>query len=88
MIAGNFFETRVWAFKKSLSSVLREAPDLIHHTDDRGRTPLHYAVSRADTSRDTLVVEALLSAGADPLVVDTDGNGVLHVLAKSLDARA
>ncbi|KAH6974822.1 ankyrin repeat-containing domain protein, partial [Ilyonectria destructans] len=72
----------------SLASVLREAPDLIHQTDDRGQTPLHYAVSRADTSRDTRTAQALLSAGADPLVVDKNDNSLLHVLAKSLVAPA
>ncbi|KAH7127344.1 putative ankyrin repeat protein [Dactylonectria macrodidyma] len=88
MISGNDFETTFHAFKDSLASVLREGPDLIHQTDDGGQTPLHYAVSRADTSRDTRAAQALLSAGADPLVVDKNGNSLLHVLAKSLVAPA
>ncbi|KAM5349997.1 hypothetical protein ACJ41O_006502 [Fusarium nematophilum] len=88
MIAGNCFETTFYDFKDSLASVLQEAPDLIHQTDDCGQTPLHYAVSRADTSRDTRAAQALLSAGADPLVVDKNGNSLLHVLAKSLVASA
>ncbi|EXK24272.1 hypothetical protein FOMG_18991 [Fusarium oxysporum f. sp. melonis 26406] len=88
IISGNGFETTFYAFKDSLASILREDPDLIHQTDDGGQTPLHYAVSRADTSRDTRAAQALLSAGADPLVVDKHGNSLLHVLAKSLVAPA
>jgi ankyrin repeat protein len=88
MIAGNTFETTFDQFKRSLASVLREAPDLIHETDDDKQTPLHYAVSRADMSRDTRAAQALLQAGSDPLVVDKNANSLLHVLAKCLDAPA
>lgn len=85
IIAGNCFETTFSDFKVSLDSVLREAPDLIHQMDDDEQTPLHYACIHADIWRDTRAAHALLSAGADPLVVDKNGNNLLHVLAKSLD---
>jgi ankyrin repeat protein len=86
MIAGNCFETTFCDFKDSLAKVVREAPDLIYQTDNDRQTPLHYAISRANILRDARTAQALLLAGADPLVVDKNGNNLLYVLAKSLDA--
>jgi ankyrin repeat protein len=46
-----------------------------------GWTPLHYAVTRNNQE----AVTALLAAGADPRIVDLDGNTLLHVAADRAD---
>ena len=88
MITGNDFTNTFDNFKDSLAGLVHHAPHLANQADDAGKTPLHYAVYRADMSRDARAVDTLLSAGADVVVVDEDGNNLLHVLAKSLDSPA
>ena len=48
--------------------------------DNKGRTPLHYAVSNNDEAA-LEIVESLISAGADPQATDKDGWTVLHSAA-------
>ncbi|KAH6884532.1 putative ankyrin repeat protein, partial [Thelonectria olida] len=74
--------------QNTFAYVLKKAPALVNQADAMGRTPLHYAVARAASKRDPGVAEDLLAAGADPLAVDKNGDGVLHKLAKNLDAKA
>ncbi|KAK5989438.1 Ankyrin-3-like protein [Cladobotryum mycophilum] len=70
--------------KTSLADALKEAPSLINQTDGNGETPLHYAVTRANEVGNTKAAEFLLSARADPLVVNNNGDNVLHILAGHL----
>lgn len=71
-------------FKESLAAVLSQAPALANQADGAGKTPLHYAVLRVTKRRETEVAELILAAGADPLAVDNDGDGVLHILTRNL----
>jgi ankyrin repeat protein len=53
----------------------------VHHRDDLGATPLHYAALRGDAP----AVSALLAAGSDVRAVDTSGRSALHYAALGLD---
>lgn len=70
-------------FAKSLATVLEKAPHLVNQANAKGETPLHCAVTRA-TTRTADVARKLLEAGADPLAVNNQGDGMLHLLAKDL----
>jgi ankyrin repeat protein len=78
------FQRAQTAFEK----VLVQAPCLINQGDNNGMTPLHYAVSRAARKRNTKIADLLLSAGADPLAIDKNGDNMLHLLACNLDILA
>lgn len=65
------------SYKRTFSLILKDAPLLIHQKDVYGNTPLHYALR----NRAIWTIEALLSAGADPLELDSGGNTALHHLA-------
>lgn len=63
-----------------LSQVLDSALDSANQRDVQGNTPLFYSIrSHRDTE-----VQLLLDAGADPFLMNNDGNNLLHVLASSL----
>ncbi|VUC24921.1 unnamed protein product [Clonostachys rosea] len=77
--------------QKSLDQSIRRAPQLINQKDNIGNTPLHLAVLRMveisfnNLSLDKPVpAEILISAGADYLITDGDGNSILHLLAAGL----
>ena len=67
---------------KSLRKLLSHAPELVHHVDASGETPLHYALRRYDTfgGPDTEAIEILVEAGADIHLPDAQGNTALHHL--------
>lgn len=75
-------------FKGSMAAVLEQAPTLINQQDEDGKTPLHYAICYAIQTRSAAVAWPLLNAGADPLIVDNQGNSVLHLLAHGLNTSA
>ncbi|KAL6415569.1 putative ankyrin repeat protein [Ilyonectria robusta] len=79
----NLFED---AFRYTLSN----APILVNQTDDDGMTPLQYAVSLATKEARTNIreIELLLSAGANHLAVDRNGDTLLHLLARKLKTPA
>ncbi|PKS04904.1 hypothetical protein jhhlp_008269 [Lomentospora prolificans] len=68
--------------KNSLKVILARRPELINQGDITGQTPLHYAVTRAWKRREMDFVQDLLSTGADPHVVDNNGDTVLHFLLR------
>lgn len=72
------------AIDNSLAYSLENHPSIINQKDKGGRTPLYLAVDRAICEKRTTAAEALLKAGADPLIADNEGNTVLHVLSRML----
>ncbi|KAF4447823.1 hypothetical protein F53441_8689 [Fusarium austroafricanum] len=63
-----------------LKSLVALAPDLLHQTDNEGRTPLHCAADgRGDSAEE---VEMLLNAGADVCSQAENGDTPLHLLFK------
>ncbi|XP_072261734.1 nuclear factor NF-kappa-B p105 subunit isoform X2 [Pyxicephalus adspersus] len=56
--------------------------DIINVRNDLYQTPLHLAV----ITRQSDVVEEILKAGGDPLMLDRNGNSVLHLACKEGDA--
>ncbi|KAK1637418.1 ankyrin repeat-containing domain protein [Colletotrichum phormii] len=68
----------------SLAHVMEKHPSIIDQKDEDGKTPLYLAVHRALYEKSTTAAEALLRAGADPLIADNEGNTVLHVLSRML----
>ncbi|UPL00227.1 hypothetical protein LCI18_011161 [Fusarium solani-melongenae] len=72
-------------FQDSLAYVLDEAPNLMDQADGDGWTPLYYAIRHQDRRKDVRAAKALLSAGANPLVVAANGENLLHVLALYLE---
>ena len=67
------------AYKQTFSLFLDRAPELVKQKNKKGYTPYHYAVQkcRVWTSRE------LVTAGADPLEQDPEGNTSLHYLVTS-----
>lgn len=61
----------------AMRAALREDPEAVHSTDDRGKTPLHFAVSFKQTASMAFLVEA----GADLEGRDKTGMTPLHVAA-------
>lgn len=72
-------------FSTSMNQIIKEKPVLVNQADGEGKTPLHYAISWATQQSEIEVAKRLLHAGADPLSVDNEGDGVLHLLSRSLD---
>lgn len=61
------------------------APELVHHADLVGETPLMDAVPRVTRyDADTGTSKRLLAAGASPFPTNKHGEGVLHMLAEEL----
>ncbi|KAI7774252.1 hypothetical protein LA080_009029 [Diaporthe eres] len=73
------------AIGRSIAYSLENHPSIINQKDKDGKTPLYLATDRAifDDKR-TTAADALLKAGADPLIPDNEGNTVLHVLSRVL----
>jgi ankyrin repeat protein len=73
-------------WRDTLEDILRLAPELVHDdADARGDTPLIHAVRVAvGPAANTETARRLLSAGASPLVTDSRGESVLHILAEDL----
>jgi ankyrin repeat protein len=72
-------------WRDTLEAILCLAPELVHDADARGDTPLLHAVRMAiSPAADTETARRLLLAGASPLVTDSRGEGVLHILAEDL----
>jgi ankyrin repeat protein len=57
--------------------ILSLSPQLANQPDNTGLTPLHYTAQR----RIMPPINELLTAGADPLLPDNDGNIILHLFA-------
>lgn len=72
------------AIDKSLAYTLEMHPSIVNQKANDGKTPLQLAVDRAICAKETGAAEALLRAGADPLITDSEGNTVLHVLSRML----
>ncbi|KAI0860271.1 ankyrin repeat-containing domain protein [Xylaria cubensis] len=71
--------------KDSLPFMATKYPDLINQQDSMGRTPLHTAIEYAIRWLEPKPAQVLLDqGGADPLLVDNDGNTCLHILAQRL----
>ncbi|KAH7011276.1 putative ankyrin repeat protein [Ilyonectria destructans] len=77
-------------FEDAFTYALNNAPNLVNQADDDGMTPLQYAVSLAtkEARTDVREIELLLSAGADPLVLDRNCDTLLHLLARKLKTPA
>uniref|UniRef100_A0A8H7K3D0 Uncharacterized protein n=1 Tax=Bionectria ochroleuca TaxID=29856 RepID=A0A8H7K3D0_BIOOC len=72
-------------WRDTLEAILCLAPELVHDADARGDTPLLHAVRMSiSPAADTETARRLLLAGASPLVTDSRGEGVLHILAEDL----
>lgn len=69
---------------ESLAYVLENHPSIINQKDKEGKTPLYLAIDRALVEKNTTAADALLKAGADPLIADKEGTTVLHVLSRML----
>ncbi|KAJ4361759.1 hypothetical protein N0V83_010699 [Neocucurbitaria cava] len=65
----------------SLMHVVNQYPSLLNKPDNFGNTALHMALKYAVLRCDTAPAEALLDAGADPTIVNNDGDGCLHILS-------
>lgn len=72
------------AIDKSLAYSLENHPSIMNQKDKDGKTPLYFAIDRAVREKKTTAADALLNAGADPLIADHEGNTVLHVLCRML----
>ena len=68
----------------TLSSILRQHPELIHHKDEDGQSALHLAADKGASQ----ALELLLQAGANVNAADADGITCLHaaVIAENLPA--
>lgn len=70
---------------ESLSYMANAYPTLVNQKDESGNTPLHLALQRTIwIYGGKEAVMELLRAGADPLLVDGEGNSSLHIIAGSL----
>lgn len=69
---------------KALGYSLENHPSIINQKDKDGRTPLYLAIDRAICEKRTTAADAVLKAGADPLISDNEGNTVLHLLSRLL----
>lgn len=69
---------------KSLGYSLENHPSIMDQRDKDGRTPLYLAIDRAICEKRTTAADALLKAGADPLIADNEGNTILHLLSRML----
>ncbi|KAI0470431.1 ankyrin repeat-containing domain protein [Xylariaceae sp. FL0804] len=74
------------SFNASLAHLATAVPGLVNQKDVWGKTPLRLAAAHAVLWRSTQPVRTLLAAGADPLVVDDNGDTCLHILAQNLDS--
>lgn len=76
----------------TIAQLTKLYPTLINQANVDGKTPLHMALKHAALHCDTAPAEAMLRAGADPFVIDNNGNGCLHVVAfliyESADVRS
>ncbi|PTB76438.1 ankyrin [Trichoderma longibrachiatum ATCC 18648] len=72
------------SFRESMAYTLDKAPSLMNQPDGNGETPFHYAVIRAVRKNATGGAEMLLQAGADPTVVNNNGDTLLHLLGRGL----
>ncbi|KAG8157059.1 hypothetical protein KVR01_013049 [Diaporthe batatas] len=72
------------AIQKSLEFTLENQLSIINQKDKDGKTPLHLATDRAICEKSTTAADALLEAGADPLIADNEGNTVLHIVSRML----
>ncbi|KAF7557229.1 hypothetical protein G7Z17_g762 [Cylindrodendrum hubeiense] len=75
-------------FENSFAYVVENVPHLINQADNDGMTPLHYTIAHASKHKKTHLVQLLLSAGADYLAVNKNGDTVLHILARKLKSPA
>ncbi|KAK0712926.1 ankyrin repeat-containing domain protein [Lasiosphaeria miniovina] len=84
-------------FEDLLQLLISASPALVNQVDAvEGKTPLHYALDRETGGSPCLVavgkgdlevgkeIDMLLEAGADPTLVDGEGNSSLHFLARRL----
>ncbi|KAK1502160.1 hypothetical protein CTAM01_05598 [Colletotrichum tamarilloi] len=78
----HIYETPI--IEKSLTYTIEKHPSIIDQRDNEGKTPLYLAIHRALYEKRTTAADALLRAGADPLIPDNEGNTVLHVLSRML----
>ncbi|KAI0199498.1 ankyrin repeat-containing domain protein [Astrocystis sublimbata] len=70
----------------SLPYMANTYPTLVNQKDNLGNTPLHLACHFATgITGSTEPAMLLLEAGADPLLLDPEGNSGLHILAARLD---
>ncbi|KAI1111523.1 ankyrin repeat-containing domain protein [Nemania sp. NC0429] len=70
----------------SLSFMANTYPALVNQKDNLGNTPLHLTLRPAAGRRGGAeAVMELLRAGADPLLVDGEGNSSLHIIAGNLN---
>ncbi|CAO2653386.1 Nn.00g027970.m01.CDS01 [Neocucurbitaria sp. VM-36] len=65
----------------SLTHVVNQYPSLVNQPDISGNTPLHMALKYAVSHCDIAPAEVLLDAGADPSMVNNNGDSCLHILS-------
>ncbi|KAK1708404.1 hypothetical protein CaCOL14_005156 [Colletotrichum acutatum] len=70
--------------RESLAFTIEKHPSIIDQKDNEGKTPLYLAIHRGLYEKSMTAADALLRAGADPLIADNEGNTVLHVLSRML----
>ncbi|KAK7430678.1 hypothetical protein QQZ08_002722 [Neonectria magnoliae] len=71
-------------FRKLFAEVHKLKPDLINQADGDGKTPLHYAITRSMVTRSIQLPKLLLTAGANFLAFEKNGDTVLHIIAPNL----
>ena len=70
--------------KSNLNTTLRFASSILNIQDNKGRTALHWACFKEHC----IIIEWLLSKGADPLIQDEYGDTPLHIAAKNFNNKS
>ncbi|RFU78472.1 hypothetical protein TARUN_3719 [Trichoderma arundinaceum] len=76
------------SYDKFLAYTIETAPELLNQGDENGETPLHYAMRLSLRRKDADEAEILLSAGADHMMLNKNGDTMLHLLGRGLAVAA